>query len=344
MKYAVSPLDFYLAVRSVNENSKISRKKTLTIHQKKLANLGINNDLAPCDPKKVIFNFSSASVPTKIETLLAFGLDFCLPVYKIDFYKFFLPIEGIAARLKIKFSSSPKFKDFIRELRTASNKFYYGFKSYKIFSPIFSSNDVNLLKNFAKNKNIIVTTPDKGRGVVIIDKKDYISSMTQIISDITKFQLIHESWSKYTLKIEDKINRFLLKLKNKGVISDDIYYKLHATGSSPGILYGLPKIHKNDFNEKFQFRPIFASYNVPSYKIAKYLVSILSSLTSNEYSVSNSYIFSHDITKIQNSNSLFMASFDIENLFTNVPLNETIDIILKLLYPQNVLSVIGLTE
>ena len=31
LKYAVSPLDFYLAVRSVNENSKISRKKTLTL-------------------------------------------------------------------------------------------------------------------------------------------------------------------------------------------------------------------------------------------------------------------------------------------------------------------------
>ena len=39
--------------------------------------------------------------------------------------------------------------------------------------------------------------------------------------------------------------------------------------------------------------------------------------------------FCHDLVNIPNSDSLFMASFDVENLFTNVPLYETIDVILS---------------
>ena len=39
-------------------------------------------------------------------------------------------------------------------------------------------------------------------------------------------------------------------------MSDDTYKELFFSGSGPGILYGLPKIHKVDFAHKFQLRPI----------------------------------------------------------------------------------------
>ena len=39
-------------------------------------------------------------------------------------------------------------------------------------------------------------------------------------------------------------------------MSDDTYNELFSSGSGPGILYGLPKIHKVDFAHKFQLRPI----------------------------------------------------------------------------------------
>ena len=47
-----------------------------------------------------------------------------------------------------------------------------------------------------------------------------------------------------TLKIEDKINRFLVKMKKMGMIGEMVNKKLYATDSSPGILYGLAMIHK----------------------------------------------------------------------------------------------------
>ena len=128
---------------------------------------------------------------------------------------------------------------------------------------------------------MVVTKPDKGRGVVIVDKADYINSMEEIVSDSTKFAPISEIMTKFTLRIEDKITRFLLKIKKMNCITTEIYNTLRCTGSGPGILYGLPKIHKADFASKFQFRPIFAAYNTPSFNIAKYLVPVLSSLTTN---------------------------------------------------------------
>ena len=188
-----------------------------------------------------------------------------------------------------------------------------------------------------------MSKPDKGRGVVIVDKSTYLQSMTTILSDATKFQEITEPIRKYTLKIEDKINRFLAKLKKLQCIDDDTYNNLYATGTAPGILYGLPKIHKQDFATKFQYRPILAAYNQASYKISKFLVPILSPLTTNQYTVSNSFEFSKKISEIKNSEKYHMASFDIENLFTSIPLEETIKICLLKLFQQNG-SVMGFTK
>ncbi len=128
------------------------------------------------------------------------------------------------------------------------------------------------------------------------------------------------------------------------IVSEDIYKQLYATGTGPGILYGLPKIHKTDFSQNFQFRPIFAAYNTASYNLSKFLVPILSPYTNNAFTVKNSYTFVEDITKYSANSKLYMASFDVTNLFTNIPLHETISIILdKLFFNPNV-KVIGFTR
>ena len=57
---------------------------------------------------------------------------------------------------------------------------------------------------------------------------------------------------------------------------------------------------------------------------------ILSDLTKNKYVTKDSFSFADDVTK-QNS-ELFMTSFDIDSLFTNLPLDETIDICIKKLF------------
>ena len=118
-----------------------------------------------------------------------------------------------------------------------------------------------LQSNFVNtaNKEIIVCKPDKGRGVVLMDKAIYLSKITELIADRTKFETISDAPDKYTIKMEDKLNNFLHKIRNCIDIPSDVFKVFFASGSAPGILYGLPKIHKTDFHSKFQFRPIFCS-------------------------------------------------------------------------------------
>ena len=73
-----------------------------------------------------------------------------------------------------------------------------------------------------------------------------------------------------------------------------------------------------------------SAIDTPSYKLAKYLVPILSPLTVNEYVTKDSFSFA---TNVRNQDSnCFMMSFDIDSLFTNIPLDETIEICVTQLF------------
>ena len=345
IKTSFSFLDKTVLCQKITGEVQQYSRKVQSTHSKKLRNLGIRPDLSPCDPNSVVHNFSSAILPNKVRTLLAYGLDFCLPIANLNFIKYFFPLEKISAIMKQKYGSRPDFQNFISELKHTAFKYYYNFKSYKVFSIIFTKNDLKLLKNFASNPDIIISKPDKGRGVVIVDRISYISAMIKLISDPLKFLPVENSTiQKYTLKIEDKVNNFLRKMKKENMIDDEKYNNLIASGSSPGILYGLPKIHKEDFSSKFQYRPIFAAYKTPTYNIAKYLVPFLSHLTRNNYTVVNSLSFCREIVSIPNSDKYIMASFDVENLFTNIPVSETIDIILSKLFLDKNCTFLGMTK
>ena len=112
-------------------------------------------------------------------------------------------------------------------------------------------------------------------------------------------------------------------MKNSNILSDNVYRSLYWSGSEPGIPYGLPKIHKPDFASKFQFRPIFAAYDCPFFKIAKYLVPILASLTTNNSTLENSYSFVKALSSFKFDSQYYMTSCDVINLFPNIPLDET---------------------
>ena len=318
--------------------------RTGEIHRRKLADLGVNNDLNPCNPDLTVFNFSNISVSHRLKTLLAFGLDFCLPTRNLDFVSYFSKFEILYNNLSNHQNECNNFPEFKSKLRSTVMKYFYSFKSYKVFSCIFSQSDIKELKALGKNKDIVVTKPDKGRGVVILDRSIYLQKLNELISDRTKFTEITDNIHTYSTRVEDKINNFLRKMKNLKLLSDITYKKLFVSGSGPGILYGLPKIHKSNFNVNFPFRPIFAAYNAASYKIAKFLVPILAPLTTNDFTIDNSHSFVQSLKTIKGSENLYMSSFDVTNLFTNIPLDETINICLDSFFTSDNSTVIGLTK
>ena len=86
-------------------------------------------------------------------------------------------------------------------------------------------------------------------------------------------------------------------------------------------MYGLPKVHKTVINNTHKFRPILSAINTPVYKLAKYLVPILSPLTVNDYTAKDSFTSAKEVINFEHN--LFMASLDVELLFTNIPIDET---------------------
>ena len=73
------------------------------------------------------------------------------------------------------------------------------------------------------------------------------------------------------------------------------------------------------------FLPIhFSAINTPSYKLAKFFVLLLTPLTSNDYSIKDSFSFVEEVSSFDCAH--YMTSFDIESLFASIPIEETINI------------------
>ena len=78
------------------------------------------------------------------------------------------------------------------------------------------------------------------------------------------------------------------------------YDQLHLSSFRPGILYSrLPKIHKMSI----PLRLILSSIGTCGYKITKFLVPILEPITSNQFTVLDSFSFATEISKFKDSKS-----------------------------------------
>ena len=74
-----------------------------------------------------------------------------------------------------------------------------------------------LTAGFAKRScdSIIITKPDKGNGVVIVNKLDYLNKMKLLVSDETKFKKLTQN---PTNSREDSLISYLRKLKTVKII------------------------------------------------------------------------------------------------------------------------------
>ena len=98
--------------------------------------------------------------------------------------------------------------------------------------------------------------------------------------------------------------------------------RLKPRTSVPPQLYGLPKIHKVEV----PLRPIVTTIGSPTYNLSKWLGKILSPLAGKTKSnVKNSVHFIQMVREMTFKENDWMVSFDVVNLFTRVPVDETLD-------------------
>ena len=96
-----------------------------------------------------------------------------------------------------------------------------------------------ILNKLRNNKDIVILRPDKGNGVVIMDKITYKSKMYELLNDENKFKQLTSDPMKLR---EGQLQRYLRKLNNKGYFDESVYDYIYPAGSLPSRLYGTPKI------------------------------------------------------------------------------------------------------
>ena len=332
LSQSISFIDSIYLKNLVYKSTTNSILKVKQTHEKKLKNLGIRNNISPLDPCKVIFNYCNRTLSNKEQSLLAFGLCFKIPIFKLNYFRYFLAFENLYKTLtnhpQYNENNNPPLKSTIKSIAC---RYFYNFKPYKVFSPIFNRSDIKTLRDLSNDNTIIICKPDKGNGIVILNKQDYITKMHDILNDRRKFKKIDTDQLLYTLRLEDRLNRAIRQLKKDNVMTEATANNILASGKSPGIMYGLPKIHK----QNIPMRPILSANNTVSYDLSKYITPLLSHLTTNDFTIKNSYEFSNKIQNFPNSSKYFMCSFDLQSLYTNIPLQETLDIIINKLFPTN---------
>ena len=69
---------------------------------------------------------------------------------------------------------------------------YTSFKQVsKISQKNLSKQEIKALNNLIKNKDIVIQKANKGNNVVILNRSDYISNLTKILEDTSKFKRVN---------------------------------------------------------------------------------------------------------------------------------------------------------
>ena len=130
-------------------------------------------------------------------------------------------------------------------------------------------------------------------------------------------------------------------IKNQRNFCSSTFFKVYG-------LYGLAKTHKFDNIEditlqQLKFRPIIAQVGTSTYKAAQVIAEYLQPLVSaNPHLITNTQQFPAMLKSqppLQDDEEF--VSYDVESLFTNVPVRETVDYIMDKIYKEEKLPIIA---
>ena len=154
----------------------------------------------------------------------------------------------------------------------------------------------SVLQNLNKNKDIVITKPNKGNKVVILDQKLYDNAIQKLNEDPTK---------------------------------------LYPSGSAPACIHVTPKIHKFSSSDSFsKLHPIFSSIGTFNYNLAHFLWDLLSTLVLIDFSCEDTFSFVSQINNA-NLSRKFLVSYYVTSLFTNIPLHITIYMAINIIFNHN---------
>ena len=169
------------------------------------------------------------------------------------------------------------------------------------------------------DNNALITKADKGHTLVIIHNDTYTQKVHKFISDNNIEIIKFDPTDSYVRSLNNTINNCT------NLFNDRTRRSLKPINARAPKLTGLPKIHKDDI----PIRPLVNFTTAPGFKTAKNLVTLITDniFLKNNHIIVNNIDFINKVNDIKLQASYKLASFDIINLYTNIPVNQTLDIL-----------------
>jgi hypothetical protein len=168
----------------------------------------------------------------------------------------------------------------------------------------------------------MIVRADKGKTILIINTDEYTE----------KVHLSHRKQLPHPTKKHHRHLQEILQHCNLVIDKKQIKH-LTQKKPQPPALKAQIKLHKPGN----PIRPVINNINAPSYKVAKHLIGILNRHLhlGNQYNVSNSTTVANNLTKLKINENHKIITYDIKDLYVNIPIQETLKITESMLLKEN---------
>ena len=175
--------------------------------------------------------------------------------------------------------------------------------------------------------NAVVLKAGKGNNIVICYANDYYSKAQEFILNNQFSTMDNDPTNAFQKEIRKVVSNCTTTIHK-----EEKWKYINLNQSAPS-KKGLPKIYKTNS----PIRPIINWQNAPAYKLAKLLSKLLQLYIPlpNVSNVRNSIQLMKDLKDISINKNTRLASFDIANMYSNVPTDESKSIIKFISSRQN---------
>ncbi|CAF4645078.1 unnamed protein product, partial [Rotaria socialis] len=242
--------------------------------------------------------------------------------------------------------NNPIFKQYSDHLLDYLNQSYFTPLSYK--DQLISREQAQILgsiRRIIQNMNLIIRVTDKGNNFYIGSAIEFEKKAQKFFSDTNAF--IELSSNPFN-EILDKVIQLLNTLRGKNFIRKWQYEQMmpDRTNCELAHLYFNPKTHKDGI----PVRPIESTIHASTTKISKFLDKILRPIFDDKCKDTTIIDGASLITELSKYNkkgllkpTTLFCTFDIRNLYTMLPQEETLDILMTFLHAHGYRKVKGIS-
>ena len=167
-----------------DQRTEIATKEKHDRHIQLLRRTGFSGMLS--DKEKHVLNFSDYTLSDAEKFVLSNSLEFCLSSKSANREDVFAEIEVIYAQLA---RQQPISSNELNSLKAKFSDLVHAYCGTPVDLGDFNMHKEHLqaIKSLRFNEQILITKPDKGSGVVVLNRSGRIQKMGNILEDKTKF-------------------------------------------------------------------------------------------------------------------------------------------------------------